>query len=206
MMAPPGRPKMVETPSSTSDWHMARAPFRRIICPQIKKSPPPLQRRGLRSRGTTLFVLSAAYRPPPRSGLLTYSMPCPLGEGQGEGFLPNGSEASSGTWLHRSFTIRRLSSRSHDSSVLLLVNALPVYSCWAEPYTFRSSPLKPVKHSTTRILTTHVGSLPRPKQLLDLTRNLLDGRGDETEYDDALREAVVDAVRQQVARGIDVVT
>jgi 5-methyltetrahydropteroyltriglutamate--homocysteine methyltransferase len=63
-----------------------------------------------------------------------------------------------------------------------------------------------VKHSTTRILTTHVGSLPRPKQLLDLMRNMLDGRGDDTDYEDALREAVIDVVRQQVARGIDVVT
>jgi 5-methyltetrahydropteroyltriglutamate--homocysteine methyltransferase len=60
--------------------------------------------------------------------------------------------------------------------------------------------------SHERILTTHVGSLPRPKPLLDLTRNLLDGRGDEMDYADALREAVVDTVRQQVAHGVDVVT
>jgi 5-methyltetrahydropteroyltriglutamate--homocysteine methyltransferase len=63
-----------------------------------------------------------------------------------------------------------------------------------------------VKRSTARILTTHVGSLPRPKELLDLTRNMLEGRGDETEYADALREAVTQAVREQVAHGIDVVT
>ncbi len=63
-----------------------------------------------------------------------------------------------------------------------------------------------MKRSTTRILTTHVGSLPRPKQLLDLMRNILDRRGDEGDYEDALRQAVIDAVRQQVARGIDVVT
>ncbi|MBV9579099.1 MAG: cobalamin-independent methionine synthase II family protein [Chloroflexi bacterium] len=60
--------------------------------------------------------------------------------------------------------------------------------------------------STHRILTTHVGSLPRPKPLLDQMRNLLDGRGDDFDYGDALREAVVDSVRQQVAHGIDVVT
>jgi 5-methyltetrahydropteroyltriglutamate--homocysteine methyltransferase len=51
-----------------------------------------------------------------------------------------------------------------------------------------------------------VGSLPRPKHLLDLTRNRLEGLGDETEYADAVREAVTDVVRQQVAHGIDVVT
>jgi 5-methyltetrahydropteroyltriglutamate--homocysteine methyltransferase len=63
-----------------------------------------------------------------------------------------------------------------------------------------------VKRSTDRILTTHVGSLPRPKPLLDLMRNRLDGRGDDTEFADGLRDAVVDIVRQQVSHGVDVVT
>jgi 5-methyltetrahydropteroyltriglutamate--homocysteine methyltransferase len=48
--------------------------------------------------------------------------------------------------------------------------------------------------------------LPRPKHLLDLLRYRLDGRGDETELDDCVRDAVIDAVRQQVAHGIDMVT
>jgi 5-methyltetrahydropteroyltriglutamate--homocysteine methyltransferase len=63
-----------------------------------------------------------------------------------------------------------------------------------------------MKASSQRILTTHVGSLPRPKPLLDQMRNMLEGRGDELDYADALREAVVDSVRQQVAHGVDVVT
>src|SRR5215831_4081017 len=63
-----------------------------------------------------------------------------------------------------------------------------------------------MKASHARILTTHVGSLPRPKPLLDLMRNLLDGRGDDLDYADALREAVIDSLRQQVAHGVDVVT
>ena len=63
-----------------------------------------------------------------------------------------------------------------------------------------------MKRSTDRILTTHVGSLPRPKQLLDLMRNLLDGRGDQDEFDDVLRDAVTTSLRQQVAHGLDVVT
>ena len=37
-------------------------------------------------------------------------------------------------------------------------------------------------------------------------RNLLDGRGDETEFDESLRDAVTSVVREQVAHGIDVVT
>ena len=63
-----------------------------------------------------------------------------------------------------------------------------------------------VKRSADRILTTHVGSLPRPKELLDLMRNMVDGRGDDAEYADAVRDAVTQSVRQQVAHGIDVVT
>jgi 5-methyltetrahydropteroyltriglutamate--homocysteine methyltransferase len=63
-----------------------------------------------------------------------------------------------------------------------------------------------MKASTDRILTTHVGSLPRPKPLLDLMRNLLDGRGDDLDFADGLRDAVIDTVRQQVAHAIDVVT
>jgi len=63
-----------------------------------------------------------------------------------------------------------------------------------------------VKHSTERILTTHVGSLPRPKDLLDLMRSMLDGRGDETEYDTRVRQAVADSVRDQADHGIDVVS
>jgi 5-methyltetrahydropteroyltriglutamate--homocysteine methyltransferase len=63
-----------------------------------------------------------------------------------------------------------------------------------------------VKKSTDRILTTHVGSLPRPKDLLDLMRNLLDDRGDETEYANRVRDAVSESVRQQVDHGLDVVT
>jgi 5-methyltetrahydropteroyltriglutamate--homocysteine methyltransferase len=62
-----------------------------------------------------------------------------------------------------------------------------------------------VKHSTERILTTHVGSLPRPKDLLDQMRANLDGRGDETEYADRIRQAVAESVRQQADHGIDVV-
>jgi 5-methyltetrahydropteroyltriglutamate--homocysteine methyltransferase len=62
--------------------------------------------------------------------------------------------------------------------------------------------VRPVKRSTDRILTTHVGSLPRPQPLLD---NLRDGaRGPEV--DGAVAEAVGAAVGQQAAHGVDVVT
>ncbi len=59
-----------------------------------------------------------------------------------------------------------------------------------------------MKRSTDRILTTHVGSLPRPGPLLDLMRS-----GDrKDELGRAIAEAVAAAVRQQITHGIDVVT
>ncbi|HWP29760.1 MAG TPA: cobalamin-independent methionine synthase II family protein [Chloroflexota bacterium] len=64
-----------------------------------------------------------------------------------------------------------------------------------------------MKRSTERILTTHCGSLPRPKDLLDLMRARARGEPyDATAYATRVREAVRDVVRQQVACGIDVVT
>jgi 5-methyltetrahydropteroyltriglutamate--homocysteine methyltransferase len=62
--------------------------------------------------------------------------------------------------------------------------------------------VQPVKRSTDHILTTHVGSLPRPKPLLDRLRDGAHG----PEMDGAVAEAVGAAVDQQVAHGVDVVT
>jgi 5-methyltetrahydropteroyltriglutamate--homocysteine methyltransferase len=59
-----------------------------------------------------------------------------------------------------------------------------------------------VKRSTDRILTTHVGSLPRPATLLDKMR---DGERGPA-MDSAIAQAVSDVVAQQVAHGVDVVT
>jgi 5-methyltetrahydropteroyltriglutamate--homocysteine methyltransferase len=64
-----------------------------------------------------------------------------------------------------------------------------------------------VKRSTERILTTHCGSLPRPGDLLDLMKVRLSGQPVETAaYDERVRTAVREVVRQQVEHGIDVVT
>jgi 5-methyltetrahydropteroyltriglutamate--homocysteine methyltransferase len=59
-----------------------------------------------------------------------------------------------------------------------------------------------MKRSTQRILTTHVGSLPRPAGLLDAMKA---GRTDEA-YQQQVRQAVRDALRQQVDAGLDVVS
>jgi len=72
------------------------------------------------------------------------------------------------------------------------------------------SPLKSgveMKRSTDRILTTHVGSLARPRELLDVMREKEHGRPyDRAQFDDLVRGAVTDIVRRQVESGIDVVT
>ena len=64
-----------------------------------------------------------------------------------------------------------------------------------------------MKHSTERILTTHCGSLPRPKDLLDLMKARAGGETvDANAYTARVRGAVSDIVRQQVQSGVDVVT
>jgi 5-methyltetrahydropteroyltriglutamate--homocysteine methyltransferase len=64
-----------------------------------------------------------------------------------------------------------------------------------------------LQRSTERILTTHVGSLPRPKDLLDLMKARLAGQPhDAAVYDVRVRRAVAECVRRQAASGIDIVT
>jgi 5-methyltetrahydropteroyltriglutamate--homocysteine methyltransferase len=64
-----------------------------------------------------------------------------------------------------------------------------------------------MKTSTDRILTTHVGSLPRPADLAEtlLAKDRGDAIAPET-FDATVRRAVDDAVARQVALGIDVVS
>jgi 5-methyltetrahydropteroyltriglutamate--homocysteine methyltransferase len=59
---------------------------------------------------------------------------------------------------------------------------------------------------TGRIRTTHVGSLPRPHDLLDLMKTRLAGGSYDREgYERRVRSAVADCVRRQVECGIDIV-
>ena len=63
-----------------------------------------------------------------------------------------------------------------------------------------------MKTSTDRILTTHVGSLARPTDLLDTMKEKEHGRPyDHALFDKQVREAVADRVRKQVENGIDIV-
>src|SRR6516162_10003922 len=64
-----------------------------------------------------------------------------------------------------------------------------------------------MKLSTARILTTHVGSLPRPKSLLDVILAREEGRPVDAAAFEALSDAAVaEVVAKQVAAGIDVVS
>jgi 5-methyltetrahydropteroyltriglutamate--homocysteine methyltransferase len=58
-----------------------------------------------------------------------------------------------------------------------------------------------VKRSVDRILTTHVGSLPRPDDLVELYRD----DAPESKLQPRLRSAIADVVRQQTQSGIDIV-
>ena len=63
-----------------------------------------------------------------------------------------------------------------------------------------------MQHSTTRILTTHTGSLPRPRDMLELLIDEQAGRlPDRTALDAAIQRAVTEVVRQQAAIGLDVI-
>jgi 5-methyltetrahydropteroyltriglutamate--homocysteine methyltransferase len=63
-----------------------------------------------------------------------------------------------------------------------------------------------MKHSIDRILTTHVGSLPRPPELMEIMGAV--GRGepyDARRRDQLVKVAVADAVARQVAAGVDII-
>jgi len=58
-----------------------------------------------------------------------------------------------------------------------------------------------------RIATTHVGSLPRPHDLLDLMKEKISGRPfDRNRYENRVTTAVAECVRRQSECGIDIVT
>jgi 5-methyltetrahydropteroyltriglutamate--homocysteine methyltransferase len=61
-----------------------------------------------------------------------------------------------------------------------------------------------MRYSADRILTTHVGSLPRPQEVVDVLFAQDRGEGSEQEFEDTVRRAVADVVTKQLEVGIDV--
>ncbi|MFB3103265.1 MAG: cobalamin-independent methionine synthase II family protein [Alphaproteobacteria bacterium] len=63
-----------------------------------------------------------------------------------------------------------------------------------------------MRTSTDRILTTHVGSMPRPEDLADLLYKVeFNEPYDHSEFERSVREAVADIVAKQCAWGLDIV-
>jgi 5-methyltetrahydropteroyltriglutamate--homocysteine methyltransferase len=63
-----------------------------------------------------------------------------------------------------------------------------------------------MKRSTSRILTTHVGSLIRPARLLEFARARKSGDAfDKQAYDKCLTDSVAEVVQQQIQAGVDIV-
>src|ERR1700692_413581 len=64
-----------------------------------------------------------------------------------------------------------------------------------------------MKRSTERILTSHVGSLIRPPELIEFLRARQEGREvDEAAFAACLTGSVAAVVRQQAAAGVEVVS
>ena len=64
-----------------------------------------------------------------------------------------------------------------------------------------------MRHSSERILTTHTGSLPRPKGLTELVFEKQEGKDvDAAAFEAAAVQATDDVVARQIAAGIDVVS
>ena len=64
-----------------------------------------------------------------------------------------------------------------------------------------------VQQNTDHIQTTHIGSLPRPHNLLDMLKAKFAGEPfDEAQFEKALAQSVTDVIRKQVECGIEIVT
>ena len=64
-----------------------------------------------------------------------------------------------------------------------------------------------LQQNTNRIQTTHIGSLPRPHEVLDILKAKYNGQPyDPKTLDATIAKAVADSVRKQVECGIDIVT
>jgi 5-methyltetrahydropteroyltriglutamate--homocysteine methyltransferase len=61
-----------------------------------------------------------------------------------------------------------------------------------------------MRNSRERILTSHVGSLPRPDALIAANKRREEGQGDEAAFQKLLQAAVIDVVQRQKSAGIDV--
>jgi 5-methyltetrahydropteroyltriglutamate--homocysteine methyltransferase len=77
----------------------------------------------------------------------------------------------------------------------------------AMPVCRQEEPSMALQQNTDHIQTTHIGSLPRPHELLDILKAKYSGQAyDERKLDAVLTKSVADCVRKQVECGIEIVT
>ena len=62
-----------------------------------------------------------------------------------------------------------------------------------------------MKRSDSRILTTHVGSIPRPKEMLEMSNLQKGPPADKPAYEALLRKSVAEVVRKQAEVGLDII-
>jgi 5-methyltetrahydropteroyltriglutamate--homocysteine methyltransferase len=62
-----------------------------------------------------------------------------------------------------------------------------------------------MKRSEHRILTTHVGSIIRPKRLLDLAAAARNNPAEQRAYDEGMKTSIAEVVKKQAEAGIDIV-
>ncbi len=62
-----------------------------------------------------------------------------------------------------------------------------------------------MKRSEDRILTTHVGSIPRPREMLEMASMTKGPPKDPKAYAELVRSSVADVVKRQAAAGIDII-
>ena len=62
-----------------------------------------------------------------------------------------------------------------------------------------------MKRSDERILTTHVGSIARPRAMLDLANQKIGPPKDPAQYARVVRESIADVVKKQAEAGVDIV-
>jgi 5-methyltetrahydropteroyltriglutamate--homocysteine methyltransferase len=81
-----------------------------------------------------------------------------------------------------------------------------VNAAWTAMTNSEETPVT-IQQNTDHIQTTHIGSLPRPHNLLDLLKAKYAGQPyDESELNSVLAREVAECVRKQVECGIEIVT
>src|SRR5262249_38365900 len=116
---------------------------------------------------------------------------------------PTSSSCSPSSWAASPTSERPLHPRSFARTSFTASSGYPLRSLRAAC----PSRSEHMKTSTQRILTTHVGSIPRPESITTLLRARLSGQAiDEAKLAKHVADAIGEVVRRQAEAGLDVVS